>query len=146
MNRPLSAAFLLLALAAGVSTGCEPAHGTARVRELALPQGFVDTPVAGALPAGDVLVAGWALSSDGIEDVSVYADGRYVDSAVLGFARPDVAAALPSDPRAATSGFQILLSAQALPAGPVTLLVQARAHSGATRDLAVLPVVFPGPS
>jgi hypothetical protein len=145
MSRPLSASILFIALVAGVSIGCEPARSTGRIRELDLPRGYVDTPVAGALPSGDILVAGWALCAGGIEDISIYADGRYLDSAVLGFARPDVATAEPAVPEAATSGFQLLLPAKKLPPGPVTLLVQARCRSGATRDLAVLPVVVPVP-
>lgn len=145
MSRALSASILLIALVAGASIGCEPARSTGRIRELDLPRGYVDTPVSGTLPAGDVLVAGWALCAGGIEDVAVYADGRYVDSAVLGFARPDVAASEPGDPAAPTSGFQLLIPANKLPSGPVLLLVQARARRGPTRDLCAVQVIVPGP-
>lgn len=140
MRRVLSAASLVVVLAA--STACEPGRSTARVRELDLPRGYVDQPVSGTLPPGDLLVAGWALAEGGIEDVSVYADGRYVDSAVLGFARPDVAASEPANKDAPTAGYQLLIPANKIPAGPVTLLVQVRARSGATRDLGVIPVVL----
>jgi hypothetical protein len=140
MRKAISAALLLVVL--GASTACEPKRSTARVRELDLPRGYVDQPVSGTLPPGDILVAGWALAAGGIEDVSIYADGRYVDSAVLGFARPDVAASEPANKEAPTAGFQLLIPANKLPAGPVTLLVQVRARSGATRDLGVVPVVI----
>lgn len=143
MKRATSAALLLIGVVLGASTGCEPDRSTARIRERDLPRGFVDQPVAGPVPAGDLVVAGWALAPGGIEDIAVYADGRYVDSAVLGFTRPDVAAAEPADEASPTSGFRLLLPAHRLPAGPVTLLVQARARSGATRDLGVVPVVIP---
>ncbi|MBI5446372.1 MAG: hypothetical protein HY900_34805 [Deltaproteobacteria bacterium] len=145
MSRPLSIGILLAGLAAGASIGCEPGRSSARIRELDLPRGFVDAPLPGPLTAADVFVAGWAISADGIEDVSVYADGRYLDSAVLGFARPDVAAAEPAAPGASTSGFQLLIPPSKLPRGPVTLLVQARTRGGATRDLGVVVVVVPTP-
>lgn len=145
MSRASRAGALLVGLGAALVFGCEPAQSPGRLRELELPQGFVDQPVAGALPPGDLLVAGWALAPGGIEDVSIYADGRYVESAVLGFSRPDVAAAQPADPAAPTSGFQVLLASHRLPPGPVTLIVQARSRSGATRDLGVVPVIAPGP-
>ena len=143
MNKATSAALLLIGLVLGASTGCEPDRSTARLRESDLPRGYVDQPVAGPLPAGDIVVSGWALAAGGIEDIAIYADGRYVDSAVLGFSRPDVAASEPADEAAPTCGFQLLLSAHKLPTGPVTLLVQARSRSGATRDLSVVPVIIP---
>ncbi len=104
-------------LATAMAIGCEPEGSIGRVRELDLPIGFLDLPAAGTLVTGDLFVAGWALSADGIEDVAVYANGRYVDSAVLGFARPDVAEAEPGMAGAATSGFQLVLPAQKLLGG-----------------------------
>ena len=136
---------LAILLATGTNLGCEPAHSTGRIRELELPKGFVDKPGDGTPVTGDLLVMGWALAEGGIEDVAIYADGRYVDSAVLGFSRPDVAAAEPGTPGAATSGFQVLLPAHRLPEGEVILVVQARAQRGATRDLGAVRVIVPRP-
>ena len=143
MRRSFSTGILLIGLAVRASVACEPGRSSSRIRELDLPHGFLDAPLPGPLPSADIFVAGWALSADGIEDVSVYADGRYVDSAVLGFARPDVAVVEPAAKEASTSGFQLLIPAHKLPGGPVTLLVQARSRRGATRDLGVVAVVVP---
>lgn len=134
---------LAILLVVGASLGCEPARSSGRLRELELPKGFVDVPGEGTPVNGDLLVMGWALAEGGIEDVAIYANGRYVDSAVLGFARPDVATAEPGTPGAATSGFRVLLAADRLPAGEVMLVVQARTRRGATRDLAAVRVIVP---
>lgn len=144
-RRSLRIGLLAGVLAMAVGIGCEPGGSTGRVRELDLPRGFVDLPADGTPVTGDLFVTGWALSADGIEDVAVYANGRYVDSAVLGFARPDVAEAEPVTAGAATSGFQLVLPVQRLPGGEVTLVVQARTRRGATRDLGAPQVVVPRP-
>jgi hypothetical protein len=144
-RRSLSLRLLVGVLATAMAIGCEPEESTGRVREIDLPIGFLDLPTSGTLVTGDLFVTGWALSADGIEDVAVYANGRYVDSAVLGFARPDVAEAEPGMAGAATSGFQLVLPAQRLPGGEVTLVVQARTRRGATRDLGAQQVVVPRP-
>lgn len=135
----LLAAFLALA----TGSGCEPAASSGRLRELELPRGFLDLPLEGAVPQGDVVVAGWAVAPDGIEDVAVYVNGRYVDSAALGFSRPDVARAEPTAPGASTSGFRAIVAAADLPGGEVTLVVQARSRLGATRDVGAVRLVIP---
>jgi len=145
MKRNLSASALLVALAVVAVAGCEPVHSTGRIREVELPRGYVDVPADGSVVDGEILVAGWALAEDGIEDVAIYANGRYVDSAVLGAARPDVAKAEAGREGAASSGFQVSLPAYRLPAGEVTLVVQARTRKGATRDLRAVPVFVPSP-
>lgn len=144
-SRALHAGLLAAALATASGIGCEPARSSGRLRELDLPRGFVDLPADGTPVTGDLFVMGWALAADGIEDVAVYANGRYVDSAVLGFARPDVAEAEPGMAGAATSGFQVVLPAHRLPGGEVTLVVQARTRNGATRDLGAPRVIVPKP-
>ncbi|MCL4810122.1 MAG: hypothetical protein KJ062_20370 [Thermoanaerobaculia bacterium] len=145
MKRRFSARLFLAALATAAVSACEPAYSTGRIREVDLPRGYVDVPADGSVVDGEILVAGWALAEDGIEDVAIYADGRYVDSAVLGGARPDVERAEAGREGAATSGFQVLLPAHRLPAGEVTLVVQARTRKGATRDLRAVPVYVPSP-
>lgn len=141
--RALRAGILAVALAAAAGIGCEPARSTGRVRELDLPWGFVDTPREGPVPAGDLLVEGWAVAKDGIEDVAVYVNGRYIDSAALGFSRPDVAVAEPAVPGAGASGFRLIVLARDLPSGEVTLVVQARSRGGATRDVGNPRLVVP---
>ena len=144
-RRSVCTRLLVGLLATAMAMGCEPDRSTGRVREVDLPIGFVDLPADGTQVTADLFVTGWALSADGIEDVAVYANGRYVDSAVLGFARPDVAEAEPGMAGAATSGFQVVLPAQRLPGGEVTLVVQARTRRGATRDLGAPQVIVPRP-
>jgi hypothetical protein len=145
MTWRLAAGALLVALATVAVTGCEPAHSTGRIREVEMPRGYVDVPADGSIVDGEILIEGWALAEDGIEDVAIYANGRYVDSAVLGGARPDVARAEAGRQGAAISGFRVLLPAHRLPAGEVTLVVQARTRKGATRDLRAVPVFVPSP-
>jgi hypothetical protein len=130
---------------AAVLSSCEPAASTGRVREAALPWGVVESPAAGAVVTSEVVVSGWASSPDGLDDVAVYVNGSYVDSAVLGFPRPDVLAADPSNTPDGTSGFRVRLDVFRLPKGDVTLVVQVRTRSGATRDVGVVPISVSGP-
>jgi hypothetical protein len=131
--------WMTIGLAAALCS-CEPSRSTGRVREAALPKGAVETPGAGTVVTDEVVISGWASSPDGLDDVAVYANGAYVDSAVLGFFRPDVLAADPSNAPEGTSGFRLRLEGFRLPPGNVTLVVQARTRAGSTRDLGVVPI------
>ena len=90
---------------------------------------------------GPVEVAGWALSEQPIEEVSLYIDRKYRGNAALRVARPDVAASKPDYRYAATAGWMTTLDTTALTPGWHEVVVQARSRDGATRDLATVPIL-----
>ena len=125
---------LLLMIAIILITGaaCETRDGHAK-----LPAGVVDTPpMSGqAVLRGATPFEGWALADDGIEEVAVYIDGRYVISAQTGVERPDVAKSFPKEPGAARAGWRASVDVSGLPAGIHQFVVQAAAKNGAKRDI-----------
>jgi ubiquinone/menaquinone biosynthesis C-methylase UbiE len=78
--------------------------------------GHIDSPAEEAVFSASIHLAGWAFSSDG-EPVSVRAhvEGNTVAEIPAGRPRPDVAAAFPCIPGAATSGFDTWLPKRELP-------------------------------
>ena len=124
---------------------CEPAGSSGHVREAALPRGAVESPQPATVVTSELVVSGWASSPDGLEEVAIYVNGDYVDSAVLGFSRPDVLAADPANVPEGTSGFLLRVEAFRLPRGHVSLVVQVRTRAGATRDVGVVPITVTRP-
>ena len=105
----------------------------------------MESPQPATVVTSELVVSGWASSPDGLEDVAVYVNGGYVDSAVLGFSRPDVLAADPANVPEGTSGFLLRVEAFRLPRGHVSLVVQVRTRAGATRDVGVVPITVSRP-
>jgi hypothetical protein len=106
-----------------------------------LPFGGVNTPTSTQSITGKVEVTGWALSEGGIASVSVYIDGSFVTDCILGQARPDVSKVYPSIPEGALSGWTATFDSANFTASWHNLTIQAKSKSGATRDLASLPVL-----
>jgi hypothetical protein len=126
---------LLLASCAHQSTS----EGKVRSK---LPFGGVNTPASQQAITGKVDVTGWALSEAGIESVSIYVDRAFVADCSTGLARPDVSKAYPSMPASSASGWTVTFDSTNFSAGWHDLTVQAQSKTGATRDLASLPVLF----
>jgi hypothetical protein len=115
-----------------------------------VPFGYVDTPAAGAVVAGEVAFTGWAVDDSGTVGVDVYrspvpgeptrANGLvYVGTAVMvPGARPDVARAYPLYPNVSSAGWGFMILTNTLPnAGNGTFTFQAigRSASGETQLL-----------
>ena len=99
----------------------------------ALPFGSVDTPTPKTVVQGQFQVAGWALSEQPIEAVSIYIDRKYLGDAQVKLARPDVAAAHAGYQDASNAGWTTTLEAASFTPGWHELVVQARSQDGATR-------------
>jgi hypothetical protein len=112
-----------------------------RKSEGKLPYGGVNVPVSGQRITGKVDVTGWALSEAGIESVSIYVDRSFVADCSAGLPRPDVAKAYPSVRESGVAGWVLTLDAARFAPTWHELTVQARSKTGATRDLASLPVL-----
>lgn len=96
-----------------------------------LPFGHIDTPKAGDRVAGQVHIAGWALSDTAIAEVSIYLDRKRVGRARLYGDRPDVAIAFPRYASSRTAGWAATLDFSELADATRALSVEALAKSGA---------------
>lgn len=103
-----------------------------------LPIGVVDEPVDGAVLAGAATFRGWTLCEDGVQQVSIYMDRKYVSNTILGVHRPDVAAVYPNFPHPAQAGWVATVDTGPLAEGPHEFLVQARSNAGLSRDLGIV--------
>ncbi len=132
-GRRSSAALLLAALLCG----CEKSDARFAKRAR-LPAGRLDlpsTPVVRAAPGSSVVLAGWALSDDGIAEVNVYSDGKLLRSSGARFPRPDVAKAFPSVKDSSRAGFHLVLDPAETGPGAHELILQARTNRGAVGEL-----------
>ncbi len=88
-------------------------------------------------------VAGWALASAGLHDITISLAGRDLGAASLGVSRSDIARRFPDEPDAARAGFTFAAQAGAGPfqAGDL-LTVTARTKAGATVPLQI-PLAAP---
>jgi hypothetical protein len=116
-------------------------HSCGSVNHAKLPIGYVDVPAPGrpAVFEGNSLVQGWALSDEGIREITLYVDRQYVSSAQTGISRPDVAAAFPKEPHALDSGWRATIDVTNLAVGAHDVVVQAIGKNGARRDIAAFP-------
>lgn len=112
-----------------------------RKSEVKLPYGGVNVPVSGQAITGKVDVTGWALSEAGIESVSIYVDRTFVADCSTGLSRPDVAKAYPDMAASGVSGWTVTFDSTNFSPGWHDLTVQAKSKTGATRDLASLPIL-----
>jgi GH25 family lysozyme M1 (1,4-beta-N-acetylmuramidase)/Tfp pilus assembly protein PilX len=77
----------------------------------------VDFPQQNKAYGSSINVAGWAMDPSGISKIQVYVDGNYVEDAMLGNSRPDVANVFPNYKNNTTSGYTALLNISSLSNG-----------------------------
>ena len=99
------------------------------------PSVYIESPVAGSVLSGSVLVSGWALDNTSvigtaISSVKVKVDGVQVGAATYGITRPDVCNAYPGRPGCPNVGFSYLLNTAPLGGGPHTITVSATDSEG----------------
>jgi hypothetical protein len=119
-------------------TDATPDTGTASVTVAVAsmpPSVQIDSPVAGSVLSGSVLVSGWALDNTSvigtaIGSVQVKVDGVVVGTATYGGNRPDVCTAYPGRPGCPNVGFSYSLNLAPLNAGPHTVTVSATDSDG----------------
>ncbi|QLY79117.1 N-acetylmuramoyl-L-alanine amidase [Clostridium intestinale] len=75
-------------------------------------------------------VSGWAITNDGVKDIKVYVDNKFVSNAVYGGYRPDVASAYPKYNKE-YSGFSYSLDLSKYPKGKHTIKVIVTSVDGA---------------
>lgn len=80
--------------------------------------GDIDLPVGGGFFGGVVMITGWALDPDGVDEVQIWVDGTLAGTATHGFSRPEVAADHPGLPDSAAAGWTFVLDTRPLADGP----------------------------
>ena len=111
-------------------------------RKTGLVVGHVESPIPRS-DAGRLLqVSGWAVSPDGIREITVHLDGALVGNAEMGVSRPDLAA-FPS-PEAKTSGFRFDLDAAAagISGGKHRVAVRVKSNGGTEYTLGEITIKF----
>jgi hypothetical protein len=112
-------------------------------KEAEIPLGNLESVAPGATITGTVSIAGWAVADKGIKEVCLYVDRRLNSCTTsVNFPRPDVAQVWPRIAGSGSSGWQLQFDTSTLPPGPHELVAQAKSNSGATRDLATVPVTI----
>ena len=92
-----------------------------------------------------MVVGGWALDDEGVKEVRVYVDNRFVGRTTVTLSRPDVS---KSFPKYAANGNDIhgwvltVSLGNAFADGPHTVLAQAVDTQGATRDIGTVNVAL----
>lgn len=130
-------AAVCLAVAAIMTWGC----GSGTVTRGRLPSGVVDAPQPNQIISGRFTASGWAISEDGIKQVSVYVDRNFLMNCTYGTLRPDVSKAIPGFPQGDHAGWTVDLNAGSLPDGKHEVVFQAESSKGAIRDLGTIPVI-----
>ena len=122
---------LLAAFAAITSCNRSSAHGP-------LPIGAIDVPPLGhmAVLKDKAEFFGWGFAEGGLREVNLYVDGRYLATATLGIARPDVAKVFPQ--ASGTSGWHVVAGTTGISAGRHEFIIQGVAKTGAVRDFGVI--------
>ncbi|MGA2196655.1 MAG: hypothetical protein ABSH40_15445 [Bryobacteraceae bacterium] len=126
-----------LAVAGIMTWGCGSGTGT----KARLPSGVVDTPQPNQNISGRFAAFGWAISEDGIKQVSVYVDRVFLMNCTYGTMRPDVNQAIPGFPQGDRAGWTADIDATSLPEGKHEMVFQAESNKGATRDIGAIPVI-----
>jgi len=109
--------------------------------------GHVDTPGSGATVYGVVPVRGWVLDINAVDNIKVYVDGQYVNTADIGIPRPDVLNVFPTYANSPTGNPGFISSFYASDptigngAHTVTVLVTESAHPESPVTLASIPIV-----
>lgn len=105
-------------------------------------KGNIDDPREGATIHGKVRAGGWAVAkSSAISEIWIYMDNRPLAQAATGGARPDVAKALPTDPGAATSGWNAIFDTTDTPTGMHSFSVRIKLQDGTFLELSSIQVV-----
>jgi hypothetical protein len=84
----------------------------------------LEEPANGEVYSGIGNLRGWAVSTEGVEQIKVYIDGEYAFDAPDGGPREDVAAAFPDIESAAASGYSLAFSYSSLGSGEHTIRVE----------------------
>lgn len=115
---------------------------TGAVRELAslklvigTPYGKLDDPVDGRQITEPFAIRGWAISEHGVDQVSIYVDGKFFANARLGVERPDIKAAFPKATDNLTSGWHFDATPAMFTPGKHEIVVRVRSKGGAVREL-----------
>jgi hypothetical protein len=83
-------------------------------------------------------VGGWALDDEGVKEVRVYVDNKFVGRTTVDQPRPDVSRSYPKYAKAGNDlhGWVLTVNlGSSFAAGPHTVLAQAVDTQGATRDI-----------
>jgi N-acetylmuramoyl-L-alanine amidase len=86
--------------------------------------GQLEEPIAGKVYTGVSNIRGWAVALTTVNRVELYLDDTFVAVIPMGGSRPDVAAALPTWPNAAQSGFSMAFNYSELSPGTHTIRVR----------------------
>ena len=101
------------------------------VKEKLPAKSYIDKPGNNLTVSDDKLnIAGWALDETGIKEIKVTSNGKDLGTIKTGVSRPDVAAAYPKYPDAATSGFDGTVNISKLPSGKNVIKIEIIANSG----------------
>ena len=92
----------------------------------------LEEPVQGQSHSGVGNLRGWAVSSVGIEQVSIFIDDTFAFVAPYGGQRNDVGEAFPDVPDSANSGFSLAYNYSDLSAGQHTIRAEALTTGGQT--------------
>lgn len=84
----------------------------------------LEEPANGEIYSGIGNLRGWAVSTEGVEQIKVFIDGEYAFDAPSGGPREDVAAAFPDIESARESGYSLAFSYSSLGNGEHTVKVQ----------------------
>jgi hypothetical protein len=94
---------------------------------------------------GHFVIRGWALSENGIQQVSIYEDRLFLADAKLGLSSPEAQKAQPNFPGSANAGWRFEADTGVFTRGAHELTVQARSKTGAVRELATWKIVIATP-
>jgi hypothetical protein len=115
---------------------------TGAVRELAswkliigTPFGALDEPADGRHISGPFAIHGWAVSEQGLDQVTIYVDGKFFANSSLGEARPDVTATFPKAKDGATSGWRYNAEPAMFTPGEHEIEARARSKNGIVREI-----------
>ena len=125
MKKPTLALAALLLAAAGCR---QPAQDPGPDPKNEIPFGFVEGPPAESTVKKQFTVIGWAMDDEGVKEVRLYVDNKFVARSIVNQLRPDVTKAYPKYAASDKGfhGFAINATlADVFENGPHTLLVQA---------------------
>jgi len=78
---------------------------------------------------------GWALAEDGVSEVDLFLDGKFLQDATLKINRPDVLKVYPAFGKVNYAGWVLDLRTETLPIGRHELTVRITSHSGLITNL-----------
>jgi Bacterial Ig domain len=105
-----------------------------------LPLGWFDVPVQNAAIKGTTILAGWALSEDGIADIEIYVDRVFLTKGKVSGARPDVVRQYPEFASVSDIEWNVQLETAQLAPGVHNITARAISKVGAIRDLGTVVV------